>query len=415
MEAGDGQQVHQARLGEAILQLGVDAAAAAQHQRIDQRGAGRRTATGWPGRAMVRIRAPRRGDAVRRPRAGDHQNAAGSTARARPRYPAALDSAATARRRPARRPASAPRPRLRTRRCTGSTCTRPPSIAAGSASRTVRRDAAGREARGAAIPIRHPASSPPARPSTTARRGAAASGRRTRQRPRRAAAARRPGSRNAEGRSRDRPRSPSVKSSAGRGFTPPAADQVGCGLPARRSAAPPRSCAALHHGHVDGRPALLLFQADLGDDRARQTGDVPRGDPVQRVDQHVVPAHVAAAEFREMRPQRTRRRRGRAPRPVVDHRTASAGVTTAPVKVDPVVPVSRHVVVLARRRSAGQIEQDQMIGPGAGQHEARPAGPAAPPAPRARCPRAPTFFRRALARTASMSRSSRSDATSSAT
>ena len=40
VEAGDGQQVHQAGLGEAILQLGIDATSAAQHQRVDQRRAG---------------------------------------------------------------------------------------------------------------------------------------------------------------------------------------------------------------------------------------------------------------------------------------------------------------------------------------------------------------------------------------
>jgi hypothetical protein len=40
MEPGDGQEVHQAGLGEAILQIALNAAAAAYNQSVHQRSAG---------------------------------------------------------------------------------------------------------------------------------------------------------------------------------------------------------------------------------------------------------------------------------------------------------------------------------------------------------------------------------------
>ena len=154
MEAGDGQQVHQARLGEAVLQLRIDSAAAAQHQRVDQRCAGPvQRPTRLAERRCGAVHAGR--EPVRRPRAGNHQNAAGLV---RPCLDAVSSDPRlgwTARRRPARRPASWPRPRLRTR--LHRLDLHPPALdrrrlrqADGEA------DAARREARGAAIPIRHP-------------------------------------------------------------------------------------------------------------------------------------------------------------------------------------------------------------------------------------------------------------------
>ena len=71
-----------------------------------------------------------------------------------------------------------------------------------------------------------------------------------------------------------------------------------------RIAAPPRSSERFHHGHIDRRPALLLFQVDLRDHRPGGTGDVAGRNPVEREHQGIVAAHLAAAEIGEVQPQR---------------------------------------------------------------------------------------------------------------
>ena len=70
-------------------------------------------------------------------------------------------------------------------------------------------------------------------------------------------------------------------------------------------------------------------------------GDVARRHPVEREHQRVVPADLAAAEIGEVRPHRLVGLRDVVFQTISDHRTARAGVTTAPVNVEPVVPVSR--------------------------------------------------------------------------
>ena len=55
----------------------------------------------------------------------------------------------------------------------------------------------------------------------------------------------------------------------------------------------------------------------------------------------IVAAHLAPAEIGEVRPQRLVGGEDMLLGQISDHRTASSGVTTAPVKVEPVVPVSR--------------------------------------------------------------------------
>ena len=105
VEAGDRQQVHQTGLGEAVLQVGVDAAAPAQHERVDQRGAGPvELAAGAGDDRPEPLRPCRR--ALPRPAAGDGQDASRAAGGPGARDPCALDAAGDARRaRVARGPA----------------------------------------------------------------------------------------------------------------------------------------------------------------------------------------------------------------------------------------------------------------------------------------------------------------------
>src|SRR6266511_2113513 len=118
----------------------------------------------------------------------------------------------------------------------------------------------------------------------------------------------------------------------------------------RRAALPPAAprrqrdlAEPLHHRDLDGGTALLLLQIHLRDHRPRQIGDVSGRNPIQGEYQGVGPAGVATAEVGEMRTHGLVGRGDVLFDQVVDHRTASAGVTTAPVNVEPVVPVRRTV------------------------------------------------------------------------
>ena len=97
----------------------------------------------------------------------------------------------------------------------------------------------------------------------------------------------------------------------------------------------------IHHGDVDGSAVLFLLEIQLGDDRTRQTGDVPRRDAVEGENEGVVATNLAAAECGKMRPQGVVRRNDVLLRDVSYHNTANEGAATAPVKVEPVVPVRR--------------------------------------------------------------------------
>jgi hypothetical protein len=99
----------------------------------------------------------------------------------------------------------------------------------------------------------------------------------------------------------------------------------------------------LHHDHLYSSAALFLFQAHLGYDRALAPRHIARWEPIQCKGQDVVAAELAGTKCREVRPQRIVRRCDVILDQVLDHSTAKAGVKTAPVKVDPVVPVRRMV------------------------------------------------------------------------
>ena len=71
--------------------------------------------------------------------------------------------------------------------------------------------------------------------------------------------------------------------------------------------------------------------------------DVPRWDPIESEGQDVLPAELAATEGREMETQGVVGSDDVLFHQILDHSNASAGRTTDPVKVDPVVPVSRTV------------------------------------------------------------------------
>jgi len=97
----------------------------------------------------------------------------------------------------------------------------------------------------------------------------------------------------------------------------------------------------LHNDDLYSRPALFLLQAHLGDNRSLPARDITRRHPVEGVRQDIVPAELAATEGGKVRPQRVVRGRDVILHQIPDHNTASAGVTTDPVNVEPVVPVSR--------------------------------------------------------------------------
>jgi hypothetical protein len=97
---------------------------------------------------------------------------------------------------------------------------------------------------------------------------------------------------------------------------------------------------SLHDNHFYGGAALLLLQTDFRDYRSLSPGHVPRWHPVQRKSKNIVPTELAAAKRREVRPQSVVRGEDVIFCQIPDHSTASAGLTTDPVNVDPVVPVS---------------------------------------------------------------------------
>src|SRR6185295_2470989 len=97
----------------------------------------------------------------------------------------------------------------------------------------------------------------------------------------------------------------------------------------------------LHHRNLDCRAVLVLFEIDLGDGGACQRRHVAWRDPVQGKHHGVLSADLAAAELGEMGTERIVRPDHVVFREVANHTTARAGATTAPVKVEPVVPVSR--------------------------------------------------------------------------
>jgi hypothetical protein len=83
-----------------------------------------------------------------------------------------------------------------------------------------------------------------------------------------------------------------------------------------------------------------IDELGLGDDRSGGGRHVPGRDPVERIDQCVFPAEIATAKVGEMGPHGIVGRDDVFLDQIVDHKTARAGVTTVPVKVEPVVPVS---------------------------------------------------------------------------
>src|SRR5688500_13241514 len=100
----------------------------------------------------------------------------------------------------------------------------------------------------------------------------------------------------------------------------------------------------LHEHDVDDRAALVALEVEFGDDRALERVHVARGDPVQRVDQHVALADGAAAELREVGAQLLVGGEDVLLDEILDHAMASSrgtGETRLPVKVEPVVPVRR--------------------------------------------------------------------------
>jgi hypothetical protein len=102
---------------------------------------------------------------------------------------------------------------------------------------------------------------------------------------------------------------------------------------------------SVHHGDIHGGSGLILFEVELGHDVTFGTRDVSRRQPVERIDEYVGTAERTTAKGGEV-----------ANEPVVfvdyvffdlvvendvTHSTTSCGVvTTEPMKVDPVVPVS---------------------------------------------------------------------------
>jgi hypothetical protein len=96
-----------------------------------------------------------------------------------------------------------------------------------------------------------------------------------------------------------------------------------------------------HHDDLYGGPALLLLEAHLGNYRSLPTRDITRRHPVEGERQDIVPAELAGAEGRKMRPQGVVGGHDVIFYQIPDHSTASAGVTTDPMNVEPVVPVRR--------------------------------------------------------------------------
>ena len=130
---------------------------------------------------------------------------------------------------------------------------------------------------------------------------------------------------------------------AGRGLTaasPSRFARFSVPVAARRQGDAPQG---VHHGDVDGGAILFLLEIELGHNRSRHAGDVPRWDAVEGIDEGVVATDLAAAEFGEMRPQRIVGGDDVLFRHVSNHNTANEAVATAPVKVEPVVPVRRTV------------------------------------------------------------------------
>src|SRR6185503_18872970 len=95
-----------------------------------------------------------------------------------------------------------------------------------------------------------------------------------------------------------------------------------------------------HEGDLDRRAVLILVQVHFGDHRTFSPANVARGQPVQRIDQHVLSAGLAATEIGKPVPDFRIQLAGMLFDQVADHSTARDGFVTVPVKVEPVVPVS---------------------------------------------------------------------------
>ncbi len=105
-----------------------------------------------------------------------------------------------------------------------------------------------------------------------------------------------------------------------------------------------------------------------GHDRSGAAGHVAWRDAVEREDERILAADVAAAETRESASAARRRPHDVIFRDVSDHSTASEGATTAPVKVEPVVPV-RRTEWYSPAAVGRELEQNEVIAPGATEHE----------------------------------------------
>ena len=94
--------------------------------------------------------------------------------------------------------------------------------------------------------------------------------------------------------------------------------------------------------NVKGKPfAARLWSGLLKPKFKVPGGDIAGRDPVEGVDQHVLAADLATAEFGETRSYPRVRLAHMCLDEVPDHNTTSPAPAGAPVKVEPVVPVRR--------------------------------------------------------------------------
>ena len=158
VEPRDREQVHQPGLGEPILQVGIDAASAAEHQRVDQRRAAAVELAARAERGSVRSRAPGLGRPAALSAPRTTRIPSGAPAAPGPRDPGRLD--ATRRARPSTAVPGGPAGgdlAACTGPPSGATWTRPPSASTGSARRTAQPDASRRTAARRSRPVGQPA------------------------------------------------------------------------------------------------------------------------------------------------------------------------------------------------------------------------------------------------------------------